>query len=66
MWGQPTLVSQQPAALVPERVLDVPDRKAAGEELDRQPLQRFGAPLQVCRRISERNGSSRPATCGAA
>ena len=38
---------QQPAALVAERVLDVAHRQAAGEELDRQPLQRLGPPLQV-------------------
>jgi hypothetical protein len=38
---------QQPPALVPEGVLDVPDRQAAREQLDRQPLQRLGASLQV-------------------
>ena len=38
---------QQPAALVAERVLDVPNRQAAGKQLDRQPFQRLGPAFQV-------------------
>ncbi len=38
---------EQPPALVPEGVLDVAHRQAAGQELDRQPFQCLGPALQV-------------------
>ena len=35
------------AQVVPERILDVPDRQAAGEQFDREPFQRLGPAFQA-------------------
>ena len=49
---------QQPPGLVAEGVLNVAHRQPPGQELHRQVLDRLA-------RIGERQGSSRPAICGA-